>query len=201
MKNLKIYEGLSSYLLAEDGTVYTHSNEPVKLTRENNYKLITDELFKIGDIHSRIVRRFTVDEVNKLWNSNKAFLLKKDVPKTEIENEKTFGTKSNGEVVEIAIKPGERSEFEKGLDRAGDTPMYTEDQKAASKRVVKINPKTPKALTEKVKKAIKETSGIIEVNGKQYPSARAAAKELKISVNTVLRKVKANKDGFSFLEK
>lgn len=210
MNNLKIYNGLSSYLIAEDGTVYDKKDQPVNLTREKNYKLITDELFKLGDTNSRIVRRFTPEDIKRMWNSQKVI----DIPgavkhslkvSSIVVNEVSFGKKQSGEVVEISIDSNKRSAFEKGLDRAGDTPMYSEDKKKASRRTVKSNPKTQKSLKEKVSKAIKETQEpavvLVVVNGAKYKSARLAAKALNISVNTVLRKAKANKDGFSFLEK
>lgn len=158
---LRSYKGLSDYLVTETGGVIVASTfakvEPVN----KNYVLTTDEQFKtITGGTARLVRRFTVDQVKKMFAD---------------------GTKVN---VDKPI-----SEQKQPLE---PEPAATTPAKAAAPKNKKVKaPKAPKPAKES-----KEAQKVVH-NGVTYESARKAAKALNISVNTVINKAKAGKDGFT----
>lgn len=66
-----------------------------------------------------------------------------------------------------------------------------EDVLSEIKRIYNKNMKAKKS------KAIKAVKSIYVHNGVDYPSANALSKELKISINTVIKKAKAGTEGFA----
>lgn len=68
---MKINKNLSRYVLDQNGDVYEKaSGEKVELETRTEYKLVTDEIFKsYKGKSSNIVRRFTRDQIVKIYNS------------------------------------------------------------------------------------------------------------------------------------
>lgn len=68
---MKINKNLSRYVLDQNGDVYEKaSGEKVELENKTEYKLVTDEIFKsLKGKSSNIVRRFTRDQIVKIYNS------------------------------------------------------------------------------------------------------------------------------------
>lgn len=138
----KTYDLLSEYLLGEDGSVLEVSTgELMKITPLKNYLLQTDETVGTGTY--RLKRRFTVDEVIKMFNSPKAVPYKEPV-KVKFDVETLEEVEATGEL---------------------PIPPY------------------------------------FVIDGKTYSSARKAGKELGISVNTVLKRCKANVNGCFYIDK
>lgn len=230
----KIYEGLSGYLIAPDGTAVDKvSGQAIPFNKTNTgfqAKLTTDE--QIGLIQGKrkpltLVRRFTREDLLKMYAKSKdvfedtlgevAFTVKiqsiangnnlqpEDVLKARavvgMQIEKPVKTEAG-----CIIKPDVMATI---LEEAGDVSQEQMDQLTASKRVVKSNPKAPKSLTQKVRKAIKEVAEakqgmkipFFRIDGVEYQSARSASKALGVAVNTVLKRSKSNKDGWFYIEK
>lgn len=68
---MKINKNLSRYVLDQNGDVFEkESGEKVELVNKTEYKLVTDEIFKsYKGKSSNIVRRFTRDQIVKIYNS------------------------------------------------------------------------------------------------------------------------------------
>lgn len=68
---MKINKNLSRYVLDKKGDVYDKSTgDQVELETKTEYKLVTDEIFKsYKGKSSNIVRRFTRDQIVKIYNS------------------------------------------------------------------------------------------------------------------------------------
>lgn len=74
---MRMIDNLTDYLLLDSGSVVEKdTGEVVQLTYKNDYKLLTDEKVWLDtkQNHIRLWRRFTVDEVMKMYNSPKATL-------------------------------------------------------------------------------------------------------------------------------
>lgn len=222
---LKKIEGLSLYLFAEDGSVFDLDGNQVRLFKE--FKLTTDEVMKVKGSKLKVVRRFQPEEINKLYYGPKAkdveseesfkhlnsFPVQKEEPPVPIP----FSKKELKGLNKMAAKKAvieEASHFDqKQFDYikekidASKKAVKTDDQKAA---------KAKKATVKKVEKAIQEAGSdlppvaselpegfkypYIVINGIPYQSARKASEAGNGSVNTVLKKAKANKDGFAYIE-
>lgn len=198
---IKKIEGLSSYLFGEDGSVQDLIGNKIQLWKDG-FKLKTDEVITVkGGIKMNIVRRFQPEDLKKMF----------DGPKASNYNQAPTA-------FEKAIESHLQSEPPVAPSGHVLNVTYTDtDKKAASKRVVKKNPKAKKATIKKVGKAIQEagqsvppvagtlpdgfTYPYILINGTPYQSARKASAAGNGSVNTVLKKAKANTDGFHYIEK
>lgn len=68
---MKINKNLSRYVLDQNGDVYEKATgDQVELSNKTEYKLVTDEIFKsLKGKSSNIVRRFTRDQIVKIYNS------------------------------------------------------------------------------------------------------------------------------------
>lgn len=137
----KTYDLLSEYLLGEDGTVLELSTgEALNLTPLKNYLLQTDETIGTGTY--RLKRRYTPEEIIKMFNSPKA-----------------------------------------------------KDYKAPSVNSLVVDPTPPTHAADETMKL-----PYLSINGVNYQSARKAAEILGGNYNTILRKCKANKDGYFYIE-
>ena len=226
----KIYTELSDYLIAPDGTAIDKAtHQPVKFEKTQTgftAKLITDEIpssFQGKKKPVRLVRRFTREELVKMYNrSTESFDDAENhidwKPKSSADNIgaiRDLGKVTGDEAKTVTNLPNDQY-FEDGVVKTNNPSLYPEgsivtqemmDKLSASKRNVKSNPKTPKALKEKVSKAIKETDAnkplkfpYFNIDGINYQSARKASEALKVSVNTVLKRTKMNKDGWFYVE-
>lgn len=276
----KIYEGLSDYLIAPDGTAIQKKTSEVipfqrtPLVGEFTVKLITDEVYTFLNGKRKaikLVRRFTREELVKMYNRSKQEFIDglgeipyttsvpgqndiqkttfsvpkkgKCIPSTEPEHVANVN-KAMADIGQIIVDAmsGSGLNIPEGyvLEEAGTITQEQMDQLSASKRVVKSNPKAPKTLVKKVKKAIgtmdklkpeldklvkeivdkelqSESPDIrivlnqvqalqpmklpyLSIDGIHYQSARQASKATGVSVNTVLKRAKANKDGWFYIE-
>ena len=234
----KIYEGLSDYLIAPDGTaIHKSTGEAIPFQRTPlvagyTAKLITDETFtflKGKRKPIKLVRRFTREQLVKMYGQSKnmfndlgsevPFTQKvKDIAKeTNLEPEDVINARLNvGVQIHEAILDGKEaidpvakqiaSEF---LSEAGQVSKQQLDQLSGAK---------PKVITRGGKKQVRTTEvkagtttvkttpvtmkiPFLKIDGVDYQSARQASKALGVAVNTVLKRAKANKDGWFYIEK
>lgn len=256
----KIYEGLSDYLIAPDGTAINKTNNEVipfqrtPLVAGFTAKLITDETFtfiKGKRKPIKLVRRFTREELVKMYGRSKNMFndLGSEIPYTE--KAKGISLDAYKDQPEAKGMSGfEQAIAEASMDKGEVIPLkqieaeymkeastFTQeqlDQLAASKRTVKSHPKAKPSVQKKVAKAIEAvkpkvvTRGgkkqvtileedaasittrttpvtmkipFLKIDGVDYQSARQASKALGVAVNTVLKRAKANKDGWFYIEK
>lgn len=75
---MKTNKNLARYILDENGDVFEkQTGEKVELINRSYYKLTTEEVFKspLTGKKSNILRRFTVDQIVKVWNDKESELL------------------------------------------------------------------------------------------------------------------------------
>lgn len=234
----KIYEGLSDYLIAPDGTaIHKSTGEAIPFQRTPlvagyTAKLITDETFtflKGKRKPIKLVRRFTREQLVKMYGQSKNMFndLGSEVPYTEkykLDQDPTEWKERTkpaepgivrsmnvvGDVMPepLVYDPVAKQIAGEFIEEAGQISQHQLDQLSASKRVVKANPKTKKSEVKKVTKAIKQAMPKLSemkvpyfrIEGVHYQSARSASKALGVAVNTVLKRAKANKDGWFYIE-
>lgn len=158
---LKSIENLSDYLLTENGGVVVKSTfELLPVPDKKGYPLKVDEVahLPLTKKDVRLVRRFSVDDIQKLYASPKAIIYKEEAVRN-VEN----------------------------------IPYTDKDMEEV------------KPIKEKVSKTIKAS----EVGLKKpyviygdvpYASARKASAATGVSINTLLRRCKENKDGNFYIE-
>jgi len=128
---LKKYEGLSSYLIDEDGSVFTLEGLEVSQIRvkpkEYVYLLSTDEMF--NGVY--LIRRFTSEDIVKAYNSPKA--VKCDI--TQVKGTEPSGTVISGieeagevkkDVYDILL---EQQKIREGSIKINSKPRTLKDQK------------------------------------------------------------------------
>lgn len=208
----KIYEGLSDYLIAPDGTaVEKQSGNAVPFEKSNNpsmrssvalqAKLITDEQFiqiKGKKKPIRLVRRFTREDLLKMYARAKdefvdeAGELKISIKKgkggtdgdVNVQIEKPVKTnKSKPPKSKTSNKAIAEKEFASILDK--NMKSENPDFRIANNALIRMFPplKIP----------------YLFINGVEYQSARSAHKALGVAVNTVLTRAKKNKDGWFYI--
>jgi len=71
---MKINKNLSRYILDEDGSVFLKSDGTPVEKEKGQFKLVTDEKFKssLTGKTSNIVRRFTTEQIVKIWNDKES---------------------------------------------------------------------------------------------------------------------------------
>lgn len=97
---MKINKSLSRYILEENGNVFEKENgEQVEMINKTEYRLVTDEKFKSEKgKESNIVRRFTRDQIIKIYNSPDSVSIQKDNPKANVQEPQT----STSEAVKVS---------------------------------------------------------------------------------------------------
>lgn len=226
----KIYEGLSGYLIAPDGTAVDKvSGQAIPFNKTNTgfqAKLTTDE--QIGLIHGKrkaltLIRRFTREELLKMYARSKdefidslgevAFTVKIQ----EIAKDQNLATedvlKVRGVVgvqLDRALNKGEKIPTLQLTE--GDHVFVEEASQISQEQMDKLSKRQSKvkimegAGDKKPKANAKaKTEGMktpfFRIDGVEYQSARSASKALGVAVNTVLKRAKSNKDGWFYIEK
>lgn len=280
---LKKYEGLSSYLIDEDGNVHSDAGiiPMISERRLAGTKYVTESFYKLktDDLHGgfNIIRRFSREDIVKMYNSPKATRYDVTVVKgTEPSGTVISGIEEAGEISEEIFKQLKTKDsklisatqvettIEKKLKATAKAVKSTLDRMEKTvgfkitsrirtpkeqKKLLKKGRKKPmksvhnpsmearlsfahcdpaqsplvdhmteevvllflkegeglripfKKLKEIVQAEYGTESSFYLVNGVIFESARKAAKDCGISVNTVLKRCKANKDGYFYIEK
>lgn len=256
----KIYEGLSGYLIAPDGTpIEQKTGEVIPFENQKKMgftaKLVTDEQVALVKGKKKpvfLVRRFTREELLKMYDKSKNMFndLGSEVPYTEKykidqdpaewkERKKPSEpgiVRSFDVVPDIVTVPSSGSSIVFGCsDKESTTDISCDNVPSiplkipegmvleeagtiTQEQMDKLSASKPKVITRGGKKQVRTTevkSGIttvkstpvtmkipfLKIDGVDYQSARKAAEALKLSVNTVLKRAKANKDGWFYIEK
>lgn len=75
--------------------------------------------------------------------------------------------------------------------------VYDLDDEIESTTILPTGKVVKETVSKKTGKKVSKVKSTYVHNGVDYPSANALSKELKISINTVIKKAKAGTDGFS----
>jgi len=224
----KIYDQLSGYLIAPDGTAVDKvSGQAIPFNKTNTgfqAKLTTDE--QIGLIQGKrkpltLVRRFTREELLKMYDKSKNMFndIGGEVAFTKKIQEIANGNNLQPEdvlkaraVVGMQIEKPVKTEaggimkpevMATILEEAGHISQEQIDQLGKSKRQSKV--KIMEGAGDKKPKTKAKPEGMkipfFRIDGVEYQSARSASKALGVAVNTVLKRAKSNKDGWFYIEK
>lgn len=86
---MKSNRNLTRYIICENGDVFNKSDgtQVMKVNKEQ-YKLVTDDLFtsQLTKRTTNVVRRFTVDQIAKLWKDNESIKIDESGPGVVQEN-------------------------------------------------------------------------------------------------------------------
>lgn len=152
---MKINKNLSRYILDEDGSVFLKKDGTPVDQEKGQFKLVTDEKFKssITGKTSNIVRRFTKEQIVKIWKAE-------DSDPVEVFEQKQKMPKDNPKIEE-AIKDQASKETEeerKKMISGSNVPEYQFEVNGVKYRNAKEASKaigvSPNTITNRAKKGV-----------------------------------------------